>query len=491
MDKSAADVRGARILLVDDTPANLDVLCALLESEGYDLALAASGEMALKIAARIEPDLILLDVVMPGMDGLEVCRRLGADEQLQSIPVIFISARDQHEDVMAGFQMGGQDYITKPFRDEEVLARVRTHLSIAHLNAVLRRQNEELEAKNRELAEEIAQRQQLKGQLSMLSEREAKRWGLEGFVGRSPTVKGIFDEIRLLQENPSTSVLIEGESGTGKELIARAIHFGSALKTGPFVPVNCASMPGELAESLLFGHVKGAFTGAGEDRPGYFEMAHGGTLFLDELGEMPLELQAKFLRVLEDGQVWRVGARQGRQVVVRVVAATNADLQRRIDDGRFRQDLYYRVARFAVVAPPLRERREDIPLLAQHFLELFAAEMGREVPEFSAEVLRSLCQYAFPGNVRELKNIVERALLESRGGPIEIGHLHYAGRMDSAPDFPVELTSLEENERRYIHSVLERTDWVVRGEHGAAGILGLPESTLRGKIKKLGIVPAR
>lgn len=212
---------------------------------------------------------------------------------------------------------------------------------------------------------------------------------------------------------------------------------------------------------------------------------------LDELGEMPLELQAKFLRVLEDGQVWRIGARQGRQVAVRVVAATNADLQRRIDDGRFRQDLYYRVARFAVAAPPLRERREDIPLLAQHFLKLFAAEMGREVPEFSAEALRSLCLYGFPGNVRELKNIIERALLESRGGPIEIDHLHYAGRTHSAADSSAELTSLEENERRYIHSVLERSDWVVRGEHGAASILGLPESTLRGKIKKLGIVPAR
>ncbi|MSR83872.1 MAG: sigma-54-dependent Fis family transcriptional regulator [Candidatus Latescibacteria bacterium] len=259
----------------------------------------------------------------------------------------------------------------------------------------------------------------------MISQREAERWGLEGFVGNSPTIKKIFAEIRLLQENPTTGVLITGESGTGKELIARAIHFGSVRRAGAFVPVNCAAIPVELVESALFGHMRGAFTGANADRAGYFELAHEGMLFLDEIGDMPLELQGKLLRVQEDSQVWRVGAKEDRAVDVRVLAATNADLQHKIQAGRFRQDLYFLLARFTVTAPPLRERKEGIPLLAQHFLQLFAGEMGREAPELNPETLALLSAHAFPGNVREFKNIIERALIESRGGEIQPHHLHF------------------------------------------------------------------
>ena len=357
------------------------------------------------------------------MDGYEVCRRLKQDSATRSIPVIFVTARDLTESVVTGFQSGGVDYITKPFQDREVLARVQTHLQINQLTRELAAKNEELAQKNLTLEEEIAQRKALKGQLSQLSEQDVERWGLEGFVGRSPTIERIFKEIRLMQESAATSVLIGGESGTGKELIARAIHFGGARSSGPFVPVNCAAMPRELVESLLFGHVRGAFTGADADRVGYFEMAHEGTLFLDEIGEMPLELQAKLLRVLEDGQVQRIGAKEGKKVDVRVLAATNVEVQDMIQNNAFRQDLYFRLARFTVTAPPLRQRQEDIPLLAQHFLQLFAAEMGREVPDLSAEVLEMLTAYAFPGNVRELKNIVERALIEGGGAEIhKAGH---------------------------------------------------------------------
>jgi transcriptional regulator with GAF, ATPase, and Fis domain len=291
---------------------------------------------------------------------------------------------------------------------------------------MLEEKNNELAQKNRALEEEIAQCKQLKGQLSLLSQRETERWGLEGFVGHSPTIQKIFSDIRLLQESGSTSVLINGESGTGKELVARAIHFGSGRRDGPFVPINCAAMPSELVESMLFGHTKGAFTGADADRVGYFEMAHEGTLFLDEIGKMPLGLQAKLLRVLEDGQVWRLGADQGRQVDFRLVAATNADL---LSDG-FRQDLYFRLARFTVTAPPLRQRRQDIPLLACHFLRLFAGEMGHEVPLLNAAVLEDLQDYDFPGNVRELKNIIERTLIESAGAEIQPHHLHFLPQAD-------------------------------------------------------------
>ena len=319
----------------------------------------------------------------------------------------------------------------------------------------------------------------------MLSAREAEHWGLEGFVGKSATIQRIFEEIRLLQESTATSVLITGENGTGKELIARAIHYGSERREGPFVPVNCASIPRELAESLLFGHLKGAFTGADAERAGYFEMAHEGTLFLDELGEMPLELQPKLLRILEDGLVWRVGAREGRKVDVRAVAATNVDLQRRIQEERFRSDLYFRIARFTVTAPPLRERREDIPLLAQHFLQLTAAEMSIEVPELTPPAVAGLMRYSFPGNVRELMNIVRRALIESRGDDVEPRHLHFEEEGVGAASAP--LHTLEEHERQYIQSVLEQTSWVIRGEQGAAAILGMNPSTLYSRMKKLGI----
>lgn len=415
-----------RLLLVDDNPTNLNVLCELLETRGYNISIALSGRQALEIAAASPPDLVLLDVMMPEIDGYEVCRRLKANAATREIPVVFITAKDLEEGVVQGFEAGGVDYITKPFYEREVIARVETHLRVNQLSRQLAQQNALLQDKIEELEQSTAQRQALKGQLSLISEREAAHWGLEGFVGQSPTIRRIFDEIRLMQENAATTVLINGESGTGKELIARAVHFGSARRDGPFVPVNCAAFPGELVESLLFGHLKGAFTGAHEDRMGYYEMADGGTLFLDEIGEMPLELQAKLLRVLEDGKVQRVGAQGGRQVDVRVVAATNVDLQRQIQKGIFRQDLYYRLARFTVTAPPLRERQDDIPLLAQHFLQIFSREMGRESPGLSEQAQATLCTHAFPGNVRELKNIIERGLIESRGGQVEPHHLHFA-----------------------------------------------------------------
>ena len=445
----------ARILLVDDQPANLDVLCRLLEANGYKIMLAPSGAVALKSAERAMPDLILLDVMMPEMDGFEVCRRLKADEKTREIPVIFITARDVHEDVVAGFEIGAVDYIAKPFNEREVLVRVQTHVRLNRLT-------QELVQKNRELEEEISQRKALKGQLSMISERETERWGLEGFVGQSPTLQRIFSDIRLLQESVATSVLIAGESGTGKELIARAIHFGSPRKDGPFVPVNCAAMPADLVESLLFGHARGAFTGADDDRIGYFEMAHAGTLFLDEIGDMPLDLQAKLLRVLEDGEVRRVGETTDRKVDVRVLAATNADLPERIQGGRFRQDLYFRLARFTVTAPPLRERREDIPLLAQHFLQLFAGEMGRTPPPLSPQVLESLSEYDFPGNVRELKNIIERALIESRGGEIQSHQLHFAPQTEAAPSMHASESPIPDLPMDLERAAAQAELWVVR-----------------------------
>jgi DNA-binding NtrC family response regulator len=455
MGESEGDLHGARILLVDDQPANLAVLRQLLEAEGYKVVLAPNGEVALRNAGRILPDLVLLDVMMPQMDGFEVCRRLRQDPRTAEIPVIFITARDDKEDILAGFTAGGLDYITKPFQEEEVLVRVRTHVRLHRLT-------QELVQKNEELARQIAQSEKLSGRLSLLAEREAAYWDLEAFVGESPTIQRIFADIRLMQDNPATPVLITGESGTGKELVARAIHFGSPRRSGPFVPVNCAALPAELAESLLFGYVKGAFTGAQADREGYFEMAHTGTLFLDEIGEMPVALQVKLLRVLEDAQVWRVGARSGRTVDVRVLAATNADLRQRINGGAFRQELYFRLAHFTVEVPPLRERLEDIPLLARHFHKLFSAEMGREPLPLSGEVVASLRLHDYPGNARELKNLIERALIESGGGEIRPAHLHFlsAGpQPDPLTEAPAPLPELPLD----IDQAIAQTErWVVR-----------------------------
>ena len=426
MDEQGMDLTGARILIVDDVSANLDVLAEALEEAGYEISVAPSGEVALMNAGATQLDLILLDVVMPGMDGYETCRRLKAAPETRDVPVLFITARAETEGVVEGFAAGGVDYIVKPFRKEEVLVRVQTHLEKARLTRALQEKNRALEEEIARRLQATSERNHLAEQLSHISRRETERWGVAGFVARSQTMQQMFYEVDLLQSANSTAALIVGESGTGKELVARAIHFGGPGVEAPFIPVNCAAIPANLAESQFFGHVKGAFTSAEEDRIGYFGLADGGTLFLDEVGEMPVEIQPKLLRALEDGRIVPVGGKEERGVEVRTIAATNADLQASMAEGTFRRDLYYRLARFTLQVPPLRQRREDIPLLARHFLELWADEMAIDPPALSVEALEVLEPYDFPGNVRELKNLIERALLESRGAEILPAHLHFA-----------------------------------------------------------------
>jgi transcriptional regulator with GAF, ATPase, and Fis domain len=307
------------------------------------------------------------------------------------------------------------------------MARVENHLRLHQLT-------EQLQQRNYQLQEEIARRERAEGQLaraddqlSLLCAREAQRWGIQGFVGRSPTVSAILDDVRRLQQADRTAVLVTGESGTGKELIARAIHFGGSRSQRSFIALNCSTIPRELAESTLFGHVRGAFTGAHESHKGCFELADGGTLFLDEIGDLPPDLQPKLLRVLEDGSFSPVGSTNTRRVDVRLLSATNQDLPTRVARREFRQDLYFRLAQFTVSVPPLRDRPEDIPLLAEHFLEMFAAEMGRTRSHLSAEALAQLQRYSFPGNVRELKNIIEHALIKAADATILPEHLYLLG----------------------------------------------------------------
>jgi DNA-binding NtrC family response regulator len=419
MHERTDTLAGARVLIVDDVPANLDVLFEALEAASCKVLVATDGATAIEVAGREKPDVVLLDVLMPGLDGFATCRRLRSAPATRGIPVIFLTALDDTEEIVKGFRAGALDYIAKPFRKDEVLARIRTHVE-------LRAGQRRLEQLNVRLEEEIARSRKLDSRLGVLARGEEARWNVAGFIGESPTMSAILGELARLRNADSVSVLISGESGTGKELVARAIHAGSARSGGPFVAVNCAAIPLELGESLLFGHLKGAFTGAEREQTGYFELADGGTLFLDEIGAMPAVLQPKLLRVLEDGLIRPLGAREDRRVSVRVVAATNAPMQ------SLREDLYFRLARFTVALPPLRERREDIPLLARHFAHLFAAEMGIDCPVLSEAALGELLRYPFPGNVRELKNAIERSLIESGGAALEPQHLRLRAPSEAA-----------------------------------------------------------
>jgi DNA-binding NtrC family response regulator len=416
------------ILLVNDSPAERSPLRKTLEGEGYHILNAVDCAGCLRLAAQGQPDLVILDVARAKLDGCATCRRLKLSPEAKDIPVMFISVGDRPREVLDGFEAGGIDCITQPFQPREMLMRVATHVRIYRLAQELRRKNALLESEINRRHEVEAALQKADAELSVISEREAKRWGLSGFVGRSPAFQSIVMDIRRLQKFPGTSVLVTGESGTGKELIARAIHYGSELARGPFVPVNCGAIPHELAESAIFGHTQGAFSGATADHQGYFAQAHRGTLFLDEIGEMPLGLQVKMLRVLEDRQLVPVGATSSQQMEVRLLAGTNADLEAAVGSGRFREDLYFRLARFTIHVPPLRDRKEDIPMLMAYFLRLFSAEMGVAHPAVDPATLAALQAYDYPGNIRELKNLVERALIESDGAVIQPEHLHFTRR---------------------------------------------------------------
>ena len=475
----------AHILIADDTAASLSLLVDLLEPLGYEILAVSNGREAIHLAHRAMPDLVLLDVMMPLSDGFTVCRALKADPETADIPVIFITSRKETGDIVKGFRLGAVDYILKPFHAEEVVTRVATHLQLSRMTRELQQRNAELEEEIAKRKEAEAARDKVAERLTALAANEAKRWGISGLVGESPRLKEILGHIERLRQFGKTSVLVTGESGTGKELIARAIHHQSPRATGPFVPVNCVAIPGELAESLFFGHMKGSFTGATSDRKGYLEQADGGTLFLDEIGDMPATLQGKLLRVLEDGEVTPVGSNKPRRVDVRIVAATNADLPKKIQAGDFREDLFFRLARYTIGTPSLRERVEDISLLAAHFLNAFATEMGTTTPGISRDAVRVLETYPFPGNIRELKNVMERALILAEGGEISREHLQLFRAPALAPHThepvaPLPL-NIEEAEQELIQRALQQTNGNVAE---AARLLGINRSRIYRKQPK-------
>jgi DNA-binding NtrC family response regulator len=481
------------ILVVDDTPANLRLLTDLLAQNGYRVRPASDGALALKSVAARMPDLILLDVSMPELDGYEVCRRLKADEQTRRIPVIFISAFGDTQQKVAGFAAGGVDYITKPFEAEEVLARVRTHLQLRRAEELQRAFEEikalksQLELRNDYLQEEVL---------------EAKAFG--DLVGQSAALRHVVSQVDVVAPTEA-SVLILGETGTGKELVAHEIHRRSHRKDRPLVRVNCASIPKELFESEFFGHARGSFTGAIKDRAGRFETAEGGTLFLDEIGEVPPDMQSKLLRVLQEKRYERVGDDRTRQANVRVIAATNRDLKKEAAAGRFREDLYYRLNVFPIQVIPLRERMDDVPLLAKHFIELSVRELKCAKPRLTRAGVTKLQSYDWPGNVRELRNVIERAVILARGGTLDFDlpistssppprPLPPAAMPEEGAAEPGFLTEaeLQRRERDNLIAVLEKANWKIKGRDGAAELLGVNPTTFLARMKKWGIQrPAR
>lgn len=388
------------IVCVDDDRHALYALGYALRRATSDLRLFENPEDCLRELGNKAADILIVDLDMPGLTGLDLLKE--AKRRWPDIEVIIATGHADTTNAIQALKAGAFDFFEKPVHPDELLASVARTVRYRTV---------------------LQERNRCREQIAHLVGRETRRFGLDAFVGASPAIRRVLDDIVALQSSDRTSVLITGESGTGKELVARAIHAGSARANRPFVAINCSAIPETLAESVLFGHLKGSFTGASVDRRGSFELADGGVLFLDEIGDMAPLIQAKLLRVLEDGMVEPVGATSPRKVDTRIIAATNADLDSRVAESRFRQDLFHRLARFRVRLPPLRERKEDVPLLAQHFVNVLCEEMGLPPRSLPRDVLDRLQAYDYPGNVRELRNLVEQALIRSAGSPLRPEHV--------------------------------------------------------------------
>ncbi len=448
----------ATILVVDDDVGVRESFEAVLAKD-YDLLFATQGPEALRILTGRDVNLVLLDVRMPGMDGIEVLRRI--KELNEQTDVIVITAVKSLKTAVEAIKLGAFDYITKPFDIHEILALIKR----------------------------VVEKQELLKEVLYLRSEVARDHRFENLVGRNARMQEIYTLITRIADNNAT-VILSGESGTGKEVLARAIHQQSNRSQRPFVAVNCAAIPAELLESELFGHEKGSFTGAIATKVGKFELATGGSLFLDEVGSMRLDLQAKILRALQEREIERVGGTRTIKIDVRVIAATNRDLKKAVEDATFREDLYYRLNVVPITLPDLKDRQEDVPLLANHFVQKFAQESNPNIREISKEAMGILLSYPWPGNVRELENVIERAVTLGRGPAVLPGDLppHLAGGAGPVEKALAQEATLEDLEREYIRVVLRRT----KGHQiRAAAMLGIDRRTLYRKIRRYGIKAAQ
>src|SRR6476469_9291560 len=451
-----------RILIVDDEEVLRDVLDAGLRREGFDVVSASSGEEALSLLDGEEIDLVLLDIMLPGISGIDTLRSLRISNP--NLPVIVITAFSSIDGAIEAMKFGAFHYIPKPFKNEEVIRTVNKALEQRRLS----RENERLKA---ELSE---------------------KYSYANIIGKSESMRKVYELVRLAAPSRS-NILIMGESGTGKELVAKAIHHASPRAKNAFVTVNSGSLPPELLESSLFGHVKGAFTGAIATKRGLFEVADGGSIFLDEIGNINLETQAKLLRVIQEKEFMRLGSVDTIRVDCRIIAATNADLNKLMAENRFREDLYYRLNVITIPLPPLRRRREDIALLVAHFLDKYAEENKRKTPQVTPEAMRILMDHSWPGNVRELENAIERAVVLCTGDRISPellpDYLRYPVSTDQpARVVPAEGLSLKDAVSRYERAMILQSLELANGvQKRAAELLQLKPSTLNEMMKRLGI----
>jgi len=447
------------VFVVDDDASMRDSLRDLIGSAGLDVQSFASAQEFLASPRPDVPTCLVLDVKLPGLSGLDLQQEL-AKRDVQ-IPIIFITGHGDIPMSVRAMKAGAIEFLTKPFHDEDLLNAVEQAINRGRQMEQLR--NKPAEEKKDPVRSEI---------------------GFSEIVGQSAALRGVLQEVETVAPTDST-VLIHGETGTGKELIARAIHNLSLRRSHPFVKLNCAAIPTGLLESELFGHEKGAFTGAIAQRIGRFELANRGTIFLDEIGDIPLELQPKLLRVLQEREFERLGSTRTLHTDARLITATNSDLAQKVNEKRFRSDLYYRLNVFPIVVPPLRERREDIPLLVRHFVQKYTQRIKKPIETIPTAVMTAISEYHWPGNIRELEHFIERAVILSAGSELqvplaELPSLAFAHSANPA-------TTLKEAEREHILRVLEEARWVVGGPQGAAARLGMKRTTLHSLVKRLGI----
>ncbi|MDA8171473.1 MAG: sigma-54 dependent transcriptional regulator [Nitrospiraceae bacterium] len=451
----------AVILVVDDEPLQRDILTRILSDAGYEAHAAGSGEEALEMARALDPDVILTDLKMKRMNGIELMERMKSENELSMPAMIIMTAFGSVSSAVEAMKKGAFDYISKPLEKEMVLLTIKRAVNMV-----------EILKKNRELQSVLY-----------------NKFGIEGIIGDSMWVKDVINLVKKVNDSPVT-VLILGESGTGKELVARAIHYSGTRSTKPFTAINCASIPESLLESELFGYEPGAFTGASSRRTGLFEATNGGTVFLDEIGDLPPAIQSKILRVLQEKELRRLGGRETIKVDVKIIAATNKDLEKEIKSGRFREDLYYRLRIVTIELPPLRERKEDIPELVGYFLEKYNKEFGRRIKKVNESVLRAFADYHWPGNVRQLEAVVERAVLicdtdTIMPGDIK-GELRSAQRGQAGLDIeiPEEGISFDELEKELLRKAMAKAGGVAAR---AAKLLGMSYKTFWYRWEKLSV----
>lgn len=443
-------VQKKTILILDDEPHMRNSMAAFLDAEGMQTITASEGREAISLLEKKKVDVIISDLKMPGMNGLEFLEWIKNSGPV--IPVIMISAHGDISDAVEAMKLGAVDYLVKPFDPDELLIRLKKAVNDYKLRA-----NASAGAASRKSG---------------------------GWIGSAASMKALYSLIEKVAPTTST-ILITGESGTGKEVAARQIHTLSNRMDGPFIPINIGGIPENLLESELFGYEKGAFTGADTRKPGLFELANGGTLFLDEIGDMPQQMQVKILRVLQDKRIMRLGAARQLPIDVRIIAATNRNLESDVRNGRFREDLFYRLAVIRMEIPPLRERLEDIPALVSYFVEKFSSEMARKKPLIHDDVYSFLSSYSFPGNVRELENAVERAMILCDGSEIRSKDFSFAGANIKGTENPEKMDlSLQELEKHTILKVLRMNDG---HREKSASVLGISRRTLLNKMKEYGI----